>query len=105
MSRFSAFKLEVARAGDGHVAWQELAEVRVLLQRLRSRPGLRRGAETVTASHHVRLRFRTDVEVGMRLRHDKRALIIHQVEAVGRRNGWLSCLCEEQRLMMRAEDK
>ncbi len=99
MSRFLTFKLEVNQVNDGHITWQELAEVRVLLQRLRSRPGVRRGAETVTASHHVRLRFRADVEIGMRLRLDKRVLIIHQMETVGRRNGWLSCLCEEQGLL------
>jgi len=99
MSRLFTFDLETRKAAKGHVSWQKTATVSVYLQRLRSRPMVRQGAEMVLLSHHVRLRFRADVDIGMRFRNDKRVLVIHQLETTGRRNGWLSCLCEEQRVL------
>lgn len=104
MSRFLPFDLEASRAAAGRVRWQKIATVSLHLQRLRSRPMVRQGAELVLLSHHVRLRFRADVELGMRFRSDKRVLVIHQVETTGRRNGWLSCLCEEKRVLAKQAD-
>lgn len=96
MSRFQNFTLERSLASGGHVRWQAVAQVSVRLSPLRRRPSLRQGSESVLATHEVRLRTLSGVRPGMRLRDASRVLLIHSVDAIGRRETWLSCLCEEQ---------
>lgn len=96
MSRFHSFELERSIASGGHVRWETMAQVDARVSPLRRRPSLRQGNDVVLATHEVRFRHRLGVRAGMRLRHPSRLLLIHSVDAVGRREGWLSCLCEEQ---------
>ncbi len=96
MSRYQSFQLERAVASVGHVEWESLAEVFVRLTPMRHRVSVRHGSETLLATHEARLRHGAPVKAGMRFRREGRVLLIHNVEPMGRREGWLSCLCEEQ---------
>lgn len=97
MTRFQAFELEKAQAQAGRVSWQHVMQLSARVTRLRSRPTLRRGDNVVVITHQARLRRIAEIEPAMRLRQNRRVLIIHDVEIIGRREGWLSCLCEEQK--------
>jgi len=97
MTRFELFDLEKSTAQAGRVNWQPIMQLSGRVTRLRSRPTVRRGNEVVVMTHRVRLRRIGEVAPGMRLRQTRRVLIIHDVETTGRRQGWLSCLCEAQK--------
>lgn len=97
MTRFELFELEKSEAQAGRVSWQPVMQLSARVTRLRSRPTLRRGNDVVVMTHRVRLRRIDEIAPGMRLRQTRRVLIIHDVEIIGRRQGWLSCLCEEQK--------
>lgn len=103
MSRFETFDLERAVTRRGSLHWQKLMQLSVRLSRLRSRPSLQRGNEILVLSHQARLRRIADIVPGMRFRQGQRVLIIHDVETIGHRQAWLSCLCEEQRGMAPSE--
>lgn len=101
MTRFELFDLEKSTARAGRVNWQQIMQLSARVTRLRSRPTLRRGNDVVVMTHRVRMRRVDALAPGMRLRQSQsqsqRVLIIHDVETTGRRQGWLSCLCEEQK--------
>lgn len=96
MVRFSDWTLERAEASAGRLRWLPVADIALQLKPLRHRPAVQRGRDTVLVSHEARLRAGPDIKPGMRLRRDGRLLLIHAVEAAGRREGWLTCQCEEQ---------
>ena len=80
----------------GQMRWLPIADLYVRLSPMRHQVALRRGDATIIASHEARMRVHPDVAPGLRLRRQNRILFIHAVEPMGRRQSWLSCLCEEQ---------
>lgn len=96
MRRLQLYRLERAVAEAGSVRWQSLAPIWVLMRPLRGRPQLRRGDPQITISHRAQMRRHGELQVGMRLHRGGRSYLIHHAEPMGRREGWVSCLCEEQ---------
>lgn len=96
MRRLQLYQLEKSVAEGGSLSWQLVARVWVVMRPLRGRPQLRRGEPQIIISHRAQLRAYADLQAGMRLRRATRSFLIHHAEPMGRREGWLSCLCEEQ---------
>ena len=96
MRRLQLYQLEREVAQSGSVRWQSLAPIWVLMRPVRGRPQLRRGDPQIIISHRAQMRRHQDLEVGMRLMRSGRSFLIHHAEPMGRREGWVSCLCEEQ---------
>lgn len=82
----------------GELKWVKLAEIWVSIVPRRGQFQIRAGAPTQIISHEAHMRYRKDVQAGLRLRRHVRILNIHNVEDVGARARHLICLCEEQML-------
>lgn len=96
MRSLQIYHLERAVADAGSVRWRPLAQIWVLMRPLRGRPQLQRGEPQIILSHRAQMRRHAELEVGMRLQRAGRSFLIHFAEPMGRREGWISCLCEEQ---------
>ena len=94
--RFQPFKLERSVVSAGEMRWLPVADIYVRLTPMRHRVRVKRGSQIALASHEARMRFHGDVAPGLRLRRKQRIVLIHAVEIMGRRQSWLSCMCEEQ---------
>lgn len=97
MRRLHLYQLQKSVAQDGHMAWLTVTPIWVLLRPLRTRALVRQGEAQFVATHRAQLRHHAELQPGMRLLRDKRQFIILHAEPLGRRDGWLSCLCEEQK--------
>lgn len=103
MRRLQLYELEHAVAQDGHVTWQGLAPVWVSLRVLRNRVVMSRGEVQAQLTHRAQLRRHDLLRVGMRLRRGEASFIIHQVAPLGRREGWLTCLCEAHEPLLKQQ--
>lgn len=76
--------------------WARVAELWATAWPKRSKWRAPDGSEEEQVTHEVRLRFRSDLAPGMRLRRGARHLLIHHVEDVDGRGRYQLCQCEER---------
>ncbi|MBE8191067.1 MAG: phage head closure protein [Alphaproteobacteria bacterium] len=97
--RLQTYELEEAQIREGRQVWVHKTELWVRVRTLRGRLSVRSGVDESLATHEVRLRYAALVDVGMRFRNGTRVLDIHSIDNIGNHNRWLSCVCEERRLL------
>ncbi|MET3854018.1 phage head closure protein [Rhizobium sp. OAE497] len=82
--------------GGAGVSFEGVASLWARIEPVGESSEERAGADLVTLTHRVWVRFRTDIRSGMRLRKGERVFVIRSLRDPDEGGRYLACLCEEE---------